>query len=393
MGTLIRPFSYIFLSLIGIVLLSLFLAESLQAYFRENLLINLLILIVLVTGIGLSFWRLYGLLFEIEWLGKVQRASATTDVETLASDQVQTRLSLLGSFAMVWRRFFASSQVLTPELASSLVDSAQARVDERRELSRYIISALVILGLVGTFWGLLGALVSMRESLSSLDPSVAGGDYLSVLSNALSDPLRDMGTAFSSSLFGLAASLYFGWVELQTARAQNGFVEGFENWLASLVQAGSAPQGLAVAPAQATVFHQGKSEVPVDLEGLQALMRRGQQDTMVLNNNLVGLLDQVSRIADKLTADQAIHEKILASQADLSGLVERLDALGKQGDQSNASLIQAIEAQTKALSEVKPAEAPVAVASAAPVGTFVAEPAPERTPGPKAKPAKPAKKP
>ena len=385
MGTLLRPFSYIFISLVGIVLLSLFLAESLQAYFRENLLVNLLILIVLLVGVGLSFWRLYGLLFEMEWLGKVQRATAGADVESLASDQVRARLSLLGSFAMVWRRFFASNQVLTPALANSLVDSAQARVDERRELSRYIISALVILGLVGTFWGLLGALVSMRESLANLDPSVGGRDYLSVLSNALSDPLRDMGTAFSSSLFGLAASLYFGWVELQTARAHHGFVEGFETWLASLVQAGAPLQAGAVSQPAPSAFHQAGSGQAMDLESLQALMRRGQQDAMVLNNNLVGLLDQVGRIADKLAADQTIHEKILASQADLSILIERLDALGKQDGQSKDALIKAIEVQTDVLRQTRAAE----ITKPPVTGTFLAEPKTSAVPTPDPSPSKP----
>ena len=179
-----------------------------------------------------------------------------------------------------------------------------------------------------------------------------------------------MGAAFSSSLFGLAASLYFGWVELQTARAQNGFVEDFETWLASLVQAGggihAAPQASTQTAGQSmagavgvasSAFRQSGAgpHNPQDLEALQALMRRGQQDTMVLNNNLVSLLDQISRVADKLTADQSIHEKILASQADLSKIAERLDILSahmaEQNKATEPKLQEILKQQNEALAQ------------------------------------------
>lgn len=322
MATLIRPILYIGLLLLALILLVLVQFQEVADNFAKNLAINLLILMVFLFGLCLSFWRLSSLAYEIDWLAQIRTATQASNADKLASPEVVRRLDLLASFAHVWRRFFDSNQVLTPALATTLVDSAQARLDERRELSRYLVTALVILGLLGTFWGLLGALGPLGDGLIAFDPD---RDGLEGISRAFSDPLASMGTAFSSSLFGLAASIIFGFVELQTARAQNRFVEEFEAWLATLIQAG----GAAATASGPSTFAQAKlgSEISGNLDGLTSLMRRSQQDTLVLNNNLVSLLDQISRVADKLTADQAIHEKIVATQADQSELIAKLQDL------------------------------------------------------------------
>lgn len=353
MTSLIRPLSIITLALVALILLLLMQAGPLVSYFAENLIVNSVILAVLIFGILLSYWRLYSLSFEIEWLGQVKGAGPSSDANKLANAGTIARLPILSAFAVVWRRFFDSNQVLTPALSTSLIESAQARVDERRELSRYIITALIILGLLGTFWGLLGTLRSMQTAFESLGTDAVGKDFVASLTTALETPLKNMATAFSSSLFGLAASLFFGLVELQTARAQNSFVEDFETWLASLVQAGTPLNASAATPQTQRVAPMS-AEVGGQIEGLQSLMRRGQQDTMVLNNNLVTLLDQVSRVADKLAADQAIHEKILASQTDISALVGKMDTLTTsltQAPDANAALIKALQDQTAALSQ------------------------------------------
>lgn len=325
MSNLVRPLAYIIIALLALILLVLAQAGPILAFFQENLVVNLMILLVFLFGITLSFWRLYSLTYEIDWLARIRSANQASNADSLAGPQVVRRLNLMAAFAKIWRRFFDSNQALTPDLVTILVDSAQARVDERRELSRYLITALVILGLLGTFWGLLGALISMREALSTLDP---GQNLLTGLSQSLDAPLENMGTAFSSSLFGLAASLFFGFVELQTARAYNTFVEEFETWLASFIQGSADTTPSLSQGVRATTFAQDTAaKTSSNFESLAQLMRRGQHDTMVLNNNLVSLLDQVSRVADKLTADQSIHEKILAAQADQHELIAKLDAL------------------------------------------------------------------
>src|SRR5690606_28699950 len=108
-------------------------------------------------------------------------------------------------------------------------------LDETRDTSRYLVGLLVFLGLLGTFWGLLQTIGSIGDTIQSLDPGT--GDSASVLESlkqGLAAPLSGMGTAFSSSLFGLAGSLILGFLDLQAGRAQNRFYTELENWLSSV---------------------------------------------------------------------------------------------------------------------------------------------------------------
>jgi hypothetical protein len=115
------------------------------------------------------------------------------------------------------------------------LDSIGNRLDERRDISRYLISLLVFLGLLGTFWGLLGTIGSIGDTIGSLDPrSGDANDVLDALKGGLKAPLDGMGTAFSSSLFGLAGSLVLGFLDLQSGQAQNRFYLELENWLSSV---------------------------------------------------------------------------------------------------------------------------------------------------------------
>lgn len=348
METLVRPLTYITVVLAALVLLILIQLGPLVGFFAENLFVNLMILGVFLFGIALSFWRLFSLAAEIDWMSQARRAVSQGETYTPNAPhrlpQRTQRLDLLAPFAEIWKRAQETGRPLSNAQATSMVESAQARVDERREFSRYLITALVILGLLGTFWGLLGALGSMREALGNLDPNQA---FLDSFSASLTGPLDNMGTAFSSSLFGLAASLFFGFIELQTARAQNTFVEDLETWLASIAQDMDGGSGSAPLSRSGQVFPSlASSDLSANLESLGHLMRRGQQDTLVLNNNLVALLDQMTKIAGKLGTDQGIHEKILATQADQNELIGQI-----------SQLIAVIERQV-AKSEAPPAQSP-----------------------------------
>ena len=130
----------------------------------------------------------------------------------------------------------------------SILDSLGARLDESRDISRYLIGLLVFLGLLGTFWGLLGTIGSIGDTIQSLDPrSGDASDVLDALKTGLKAPLDGMGTAFSSSLFGLAGSLILGFLDLQSGQAQNRFYMELENWLSSVTNVESE---LAIAPSR-----------------------------------------------------------------------------------------------------------------------------------------------
>ncbi|WP_429928861.1 flagellar motor protein MotA, partial [Brucella melitensis] len=126
----------------------------------------------------------------------------------------------------------------------SILDSIATRLDESRDISRYLIGLLVFLGLLGTFWGLLETVGSIGRTIQTLDPnSGSTGDVLDALKAGLQAPLSGMGTAFSSSLFGLSGSLILGFLDLQAGRAQNRFYTELENWLSSVTDLGSDLSG------------------------------------------------------------------------------------------------------------------------------------------------------
>lgn len=121
----------------------------------------------------------------------------------------------------------------------SILDSIATRLDESRDTSRYLIG-LVFLGLLGTFWGLIGTIGSINDVIQGLDAGTGDtGDILGALKTGLSGPLVGMGTAFSSSLLGLSGSLILGFLDLQAGRAQNRFYTELENWLSSVTDVGS----------------------------------------------------------------------------------------------------------------------------------------------------------
>jgi predicted PurR-regulated permease PerM len=122
----------------------------------------------------------------------------------------------------------------------SILDSIATRLDEQRDITRYLAGLLVFLGLLGTFWGLLGTIGSINTVIQSLDAgSGSTEDLLASLKGGLSAPLTGMGTAFSASLFGLSGSLILGFLDLQAGRAQNRFYTELENWLSSVTDVGS----------------------------------------------------------------------------------------------------------------------------------------------------------
>jgi hypothetical protein len=125
---------------------------------------------------------------------------------------------------------------ISAQTMRSILDSIATRLDEARDISRYMIGLLVFLGLLGTFWGLIETVGSVGGVISGLK---AGGDASSVfdaLKEGLAAPLSGMGISFSSSLFGLAGSLVLGFLDLQTSQAQNRFYTDLEDWLATTVQ-------------------------------------------------------------------------------------------------------------------------------------------------------------
>lgn len=226
------PRVYLFSMLIFIALvcfLAMILYRQIFEAFSTNPGLNGLILGVLLVGILLAFMQVIRLMPEVAWVNSFRRGKA--------AERRRKPVLLAPMEAMFGDQ---SDVALSTGSTQSILDSIGNRLDERREISRYLISLLVFLGLLGTFWGLLGTIGSIGDTIGSLDPKSGDtNDVLDALKSGLKAPLDGMGTAFSSSLFGLAGSLVLGFLDLQSGQAQNRFYLELENWLSSVTDVNS----------------------------------------------------------------------------------------------------------------------------------------------------------
>ncbi len=185
--------------LVIVVLVAGALVGPLERAFQANPALNGLILGVLVLGIIYIFQQVIRLRPEVAWIETFRRSEPGLSV--------QAPPKLLGPMAtMMGER--GGRVTLSAMSMRSLLDGIALRLDESRDISRYLIGLLIFLGLLGTFWGLLQTITAVGEVISGL--RVDGGDFgsqFSTLRKGLEAPLAGMGTAFSSSLFGLAGSL------------------------------------------------------------------------------------------------------------------------------------------------------------------------------------------
>lgn len=219
----------IFLAIVGFVAAILY--RQVSTAFVTNPGLNGLILFVLAVGILLVFMQVTRLFREVGWVNSF-KAGDSFNAGRKEPVLLAPMRSLLGR---------QTSSTISTVSMRSILDSIGTRLDESRDTSRYLIGLLVFLGLLGTFWGLLQTIGSIGDTIQSLDPGSGDtNDILDALKAGLAAPLDGMGTAFSSSLFGLSGSLVLGFLDLQAGRAQNRFYTELENWLSSVTDPDSS---------------------------------------------------------------------------------------------------------------------------------------------------------
>ncbi|MGB5450571.1 MAG: flagellar motor protein MotA [Sedimenticolaceae bacterium] len=236
---------WMFIYLLVVSAVCVLLLQPLRSAFMANWAFNAVILGVLAVGMLINFRQVLVLNTEIRWIRVFRTGqtgiSVTTEPRLLK--QLATHLSKRRR-----DRFSLSALALR-----TILDGLRERLDESREISRYMIGTLIFLGLLGTFWGLLGTIAAVGHVIDGLE--VGSGDYAAVFSQlkqGLKAPLDGMGTAFSSSLFGLGGSLVLGFLDLQAGHAQNRFFNGLEEWLSGVTQLVDDLGGssLSVAPVE-----------------------------------------------------------------------------------------------------------------------------------------------
>jgi hypothetical protein len=336
----------IFLVAVGIVAVLLF--PMLKNAFIANAPLNGMIIGVMVFGLGYVFRQVWMLYPEVEW------------IESFRHDQMsvsgQPVPKLLGPMATMLGERAGGRLRLSALSLRSLLDSISARLDESREISRYLIGLLIFLGLLGTFWGLLDTINSFGAVITDLDVSSADlGTVFTDLKQGLKAPLSGMGTAFSSSLFGLAGSLVVGFLELQASQAQNRFYNELEEWLSSLTRLSSG-----------TSFGEGDQSVPAyiqalleqtadSLENLQRTLARGEEGQLVANASLMSLSERLGTLTDQMRTEQNLMVKLAESQLELKPILNKLaDATAQGGlgaDNTTRSHIRNIDVHLSRLLE------------------------------------------
>lgn len=297
--------------------------EALIGAFLANVFLNGTIVLALVVGIGIDFWTVGRLNREINWIENFRRGAHGAQTSIAApkllapaammlserSDRSMTRLSL-STMAM-----------------QTLLDGIAVRLDEAREISRYMVGLLVFLGLLGTFWGLLQTVQSVSNVIAGID---VGGSNVGLafeeLKAGLEAPLSGMGTAFSSSLFGLAGSLVLGFLGLQAGQAQNRFYNDLEEWLSSLTRLGGGG-GTAIGDGEQSVpaYIQALLEQTADsLESLQRTIARAEESRASSHTDIAALSSSLETLSTSMRTEQDLMLKLAEGQQRLQNVMEAL---------------------------------------------------------------------
>lgn len=311
-----RMIIFIILNLI----LGFFLISSLSDAFLTNPIINGLIFSVLGFGIIIIFRQVYTLRPEIQWIEGYKRNKANG----LTGKLDNKKLILLAPMASLLEehkgRFTISSLAMR-----SLLDSLNLRLDETREIARYLIGLLVFLGLLGTFWGLLNTIDSVGEVINSLGAEDEDSSLMFLkLKEGLRQPLDGMGTAFSSSLFGLSGSLILGFLDIQASQSQNQFYNDTEEWLStmSLISVNSK-DSQKIQDDGVPVYVQALLEQTAEsIDSLQSTLGRGEDERKHLADNFANLAEKMSAVADQIQSNQKALANGNQKSIDITPLVE-----------------------------------------------------------------------
>lgn len=308
-----QPRPYLTRMLLFIILaafVAAILYRQIETAFLANPGLNGLILGVLVIGILYAFRQVQSLRGEVRWVNDFRRADPG-----LATPAPPLLLAPMAT--MLGGR--TGRMQLNALSMRSILDSLGSRLDEQREISRYIIGLLIFLGLLGTFWGLLTTVTSVAGTIQGL--SVEAADPATVFANlkaGLDGPLRGMGTAFSSSLFGLAGSLVLGFLDLQAGQAQNRFYNELEEWLSTVTNLAGDYDPAAPAMLGETAKRLRNIE--------QALASGGDQAS------LKALAGQIIALTEQMQAERQLLVQMAENQRALQPVLEELaHRLGPRG--------------------------------------------------------------
>lgn len=280
----------------------------LRGVFLAKPLLNGFVGLVFLFGIVICFLQLLQLLQSVRWIDDFVRRRPGHDQTTPPR--------LLAPLAALLRSRGAKMQISSSN-ARSILDSVGTRIDEQRDITRYIANLLIFLGLLGTFYGLATTVPAMVETIRSLAPqeNETRVQVFDKLMSGLEGQLDGMGTAFSSSLLGLAGSLVVGLLELFVSHGTNRFYRELEEWLSTITRLGFTAEGEVGASGDGAMIASALDGMVEQMEALQSLYTQSDIARTVVDDRLVELAVSVDRLVDRLEREDG-QTALLARIAD-----------------------------------------------------------------------------
>ncbi|MFN4090698.1 MAG: flagellar motor protein MotA, partial [Alphaproteobacteria bacterium] len=291
--------------------------EPLHQAFMANPAINGVILAVFAIGVVYVFRQVGMLSNEIAWMEMFRRRRPGISV------QMQPRLLATVAAAFSERE---GPVRLSAMSTRALLDGVSARLDESGQIARYLIGLLIFLGLLGTFWGLIQTIGAVSDVIGGLRAGGAGGQagVFEELKVGLRGPLAGMGTAFSSSLFGLAGALVLGFLDLQVSQAQNRFFQELEEWMSTITRHGSGATGFDADQSVPAYIQALLEQTAESLEGLQKTVGRAEEGRLTANRSMQALVERLTHLTDQMRAEQQLLVRIAEQQIEMQPVIRRL---------------------------------------------------------------------
>lgn len=305
-------------TLVGVVLYK----QIIQAFFA-NPGLNALIGAVLFIGIVLAFRQVIRLYPEVSWVNNFRIADPG-----LAPAR---HPKLLAPMAMILGGERTGRMSITQTTMRHLLDSIATRLDEARDISRYMTGLLVFLGLLGTFWGLIETVGSVGKVIDGLKVGGDAGALFDTLKEGLAAPLGGMGISFSSSLFGLAGSLILGFLDLQSSQAQNRFYTDLEDWLATTVREYGTGEVAAVASGGGGV---ASGELQAAVERLRSALEEGSASRGT-TAAMASLAEAIQALVSHMRTEQQMIREWADGQGEQNREIRRLlERIARQPEKS-----------------------------------------------------------
>ncbi len=298
-----------------------------------NPVINTVIFMVELIGVVWNLRQVARLNPEVTWVEHFRRSRQPLE-QASPPALLAPMARMLAGRADGERRISLSGQAMR-----TLLDGISSRLDESRELSRYMTGVMIFLGLLGTFWGLLHTVSSVADVINGMN--LSGGDVngmFAQLKSGLAGPLAGMGTAFSSSMFGLSGALILGFLDLTAGQAMNRFFNELEEWLAGLTRLSTGVLG-GDGEASVPVYVQALLEQTAEnMEALQRTLAKGEEGRAAGNASLQSLSERMGTLSDTLRTNQQLMLKLAEAQVAIGPALNRL---GERRDDSQDDVARA----------------------------------------------------